>query len=101
MFLRHAPARDQLLDLVVVCRARPVLEDAAAEAMAALESRRPDSVTITLLLLGSWRRRDVTTLPLVSRIRLQRAADRISALGYRFEIASPDIVVAARSGGRR
>jgi hypothetical protein len=80
---------------------RPGAGYSAAVAMAALESRRPDSVTVTRLLLGAWRRRDVTTLPLVSRIRLQRAADRISALGYRFEVASPDMVVAARTGGRR
>lgn len=94
MFLRHGPARDQLLDRVAACRAGPALESAAEDAMAALESRQPDAVTITLLLLGSWRKRDVATLPLVSRIRMQRAADRIASLGYRFEVASPDLVAA-------
>jgi uncharacterized protein (TIGR04141 family) len=101
MFLRHGPARDQLLDNVAACRAGAAIESAAADAMIALESREPDAVTITLLLLGTWRERDVATLPLVSRIRLQRAVERITSLGYRFEIASPDLVVGGTSSPQR
>jgi len=64
---------------------------AAADAVAgALREHRPDDVTITLLLLGSWRQRSLTALPLVSRLRLRRTAQRIAALGYRLEIAAPE-----------
>ena len=66
--------------------------------MDVLERRLADAVTITLVLLGPWRKRDLATLPLVSRVRLRRAAVPIRALGYRFEVAAPDTETV---GGRR
>lgn len=91
MFLRHAAARDALLDKVAEAGAPRAVEVAATDAMLALEKRQPDCVTVTLLLLGGWRRKDLRSLPLLSRLRLQRAADAITDLGYRFEVASPDV----------
>jgi uncharacterized protein (TIGR04141 family) len=89
MFLQHGAARDELL-VRIADRAKSVaVEDAALAVTTALERRSPDTVTITLLLLGPWRQRDLTTLPLVSRVRLRRAAARIRNLGYRFEVAVP------------
>jgi hypothetical protein len=63
----------------------------ARQVVGDLEARRTDRITITLLLLGTWRQRSLTSLPLVSRIRLQRTAQRITTLGYRFEVAAPEI----------
>ena len=65
------------------------MEDAALAVTTALERRSPDTVTITLLLLGPLRQRDLTTLPPASRVRLRRAAARVRNLGYRFEVAAP------------
>jgi uncharacterized protein (TIGR04141 family) len=93
MFLQHAAARDALLDKIAAQNPADAIEHAAMDTLAALELRRSEAVTITLLLLGTWRKRDVRTLPLVSRLRLRRAANRVTALGYRFEVASPDLDV--------
>jgi hypothetical protein len=89
MFLQHAPARDVLLTRIPDRAKSSAMEDAALAVTAALERRSPDSVIITLLLLGPWHQRDLTTLPLVSRVRLRRAAARVTNLGYRFEVAAP------------
>ncbi|MGD9988622.1 DUF6119 family protein [Pseudonocardia sp.] len=93
LLLRHPAARDALLEKVAASGASAAVENAATDAMAALENRQPGRVTVTLLLLGSWRRRDLGSLPLLSRLRLQRAADAITDLGYILEIASPDVVL--------
>lgn len=93
MFLRHAAARDALLEKVAASGASAAVEESATDAMVALENRQPRRVIVTLLLLGSWKRRDVRSLPLLSRLRLQRAADTITDLGYGFEIASPEVVL--------
>ena len=100
MFLRHAGARDALLDKVADSGASRAVEAAATEAMLALEKREPDSVTVTLLLLGGWKRKDLRSLPLLSRLRLQRAADAITDLGYHFEVASPDAEIRRRQHRR-
>jgi uncharacterized protein (TIGR04141 family) len=92
MFLRHPAARDQLLDRVAEAGSTTEIETAATTAMAALEDRRPNTVVVTLLLLGTWRKIDLKTLPLVSRLRLRRTFDRITDLGYRFEVASPRLI---------
>jgi uncharacterized protein (TIGR04141 family) len=89
MFLQHALARDVLLTRIADRAKSSAMEDAARAVTTALERRTPDTVTITLLLLGPWRQRDLTTLPLVSRVRLRRAAARVRNLGYRFEVAAP------------
>lgn len=91
MFLQHAAAREALLARVADRTTSPTVEDAILAVTTALERRDPDAVTVTLLLLGPWRRRDVTTLPLVSRVRLRRAATRLRTMGYRFEVAVPVI----------
>jgi uncharacterized protein (TIGR04141 family) len=98
MFLQYAAARDALLNKITAQSPGDAIESAAINALAALEGRRSEAVTITLLLLGTWRKRDVRTLPLVSRLRLRRAANRVTALGHRFEVASPDVDVTV---GRR
>lgn len=98
MFLQHAPARDELLERISERARTTACEDAVLRVAAALEDRRPDAVTVTLLLLGPWRRPDLTTLPLVSRVRLRRTAARITALGYRFDVAAPRTETV---GGRR
>jgi uncharacterized protein (TIGR04141 family) len=89
MFLQHGPARDELLTRIADRAKSVTMEDSALGVATALERRSPDTVTVTLLLLGPWRRLDLTTLPLVSRVRLRRAALRITNLGYRFEVAVP------------
>ncbi|PZS20885.1 MAG: hypothetical protein DLM60_07980 [Pseudonocardiales bacterium] len=91
LFLQHAAARDALLDRIAAQSPGDAIERAAMDTLAALEGRRSEAVTITLLFLGTWRKRDVRTLPLVSRLRLRRAANWVTALGYRFEVASPDV----------
>jgi uncharacterized protein (TIGR04141 family) len=98
MFLQHPAARDALLDKITAHGSGDAIEAAAIDTLAALEDRRSEAVTVTLLLLGTWRERDVRTLPLVSRLRLRRAANRVTALGYRFEVASPETDIAV---GRR
>lgn len=89
LFLRDGRARDELLSRIADRAPSSTIEDAALSVTAALERRDTDAVTITLLLLGPWRQRDLTTLPLVSRVRLRRAASRVTNLGYRFEVAAP------------
>jgi uncharacterized protein (TIGR04141 family) len=101
MFLQHAPARDELLVRIAERARTRACEDAALNVATALEDRRPDTVTVTLLLLGPWRQRDLTTLPLVSRMRLRRTAARIKALGYRFEVAAPSTETAEGRARRR
>jgi uncharacterized protein (TIGR04141 family) len=91
MFLQHAPARDALLTRVADRATSRAIEDAVVAVAAALERRQPDRVTVTLLLLGPWRTRDLNTLPLVSRVRLRRAAAHLRNLGYHFEVAAPVI----------
>lgn len=99
MFLRHSDARDELLERVAESGTTVEVETAATVAMAALEDRRPNTVIVTLLLLGTWRKVDLKTLPLVSRLRLRRTFDHVTDLGYRFEVAAPRLIPTQR--GRR
>jgi hypothetical protein len=91
MLLRSAEARAKFLEKVSAATNDDTLIEAALNVVYHLEARRTEEVTITLLLLGTWRERSLRALPLVSRIRLQKAAQRISTLGYRFEVASPPL----------
>jgi uncharacterized protein (TIGR04141 family) len=98
ILLRSSPARMQFLDHVSRVTQDAKLVAAAQEIAASLEERRSGSITITLLLLGSWRQRSLKSLPLVSKIRLRKTARFIEALGYNFEVASPDFDVKIVSG---
>lgn len=87
---RSPEARAAFLNTIRRLTADPALLDSAERIAAALAAHRPDEVTLTLLLLGSWKERTLSALPLVSRLRLRRTAQKIAALGYRLEIAAPD-----------
>ncbi|GAA3827307.1 hypothetical protein [Amycolatopsis tucumanensis] len=62
-------------------------ETAATTGMAALEDRRPTTVIVTLLLIGTWRKIGLKTLPRESRLPLRRTFERITDPGYWFEVA--------------
>lgn len=89
MLLRHEPARAAFRERVVAATTNAAVHAAADEVCASLETRRPAEVTITLLLLGTWQERAATSLPLVSRMRLRKAYEQITGLGYRLELAAP------------
>ncbi len=89
MLQRHEPARAAFLERTVAATTNSVIHAAAEQVCASLKARRPDEVTITLLLLGTWKERAATSLPLVSRMRLRKAYEQITSLGYRLELAAP------------
>jgi uncharacterized protein (TIGR04141 family) len=89
MLKRSAAAREQLVERVARAGARPEIRRGVDRAVAELAAGHAGGITITLLLLGSWRDHGLRSLPLVSRVRLQRCAQRIEVLGYRFEVARP------------
>ncbi|GAB3571340.1 hypothetical protein GCM10027445_26560 [Amycolatopsis endophytica] len=55
--------------------------------MATLEDRRPTTVIVTLLLLGTGRKIDLWTLPRESRLPLRRTLERVTDPGGWFEVA--------------
>jgi len=98
MFVQHPLARDALYERIAEKNPNNRISDAATELLVSLEKREPRAVTVTLLLLGTWRARDLRTLPLLSRLCLRRTAYRLAGLGYKVEVASPD--TNARRGER-
>lgn len=89
VFNRSASARQQLMERVGDATGRIAIREAADRVAGALASGRAKEVTVTPLLLGSWRTRTLRTLPLASKQRLRSLAMQLRSLGYRLEVASP------------
>lgn len=89
VFKRSEPAREQLKAKVDDATNEPAIRESVRRVTKALAAGRQREVTITLLLLGSWRRQTLRSLPLASKQRLHGLARRLEELGYRLEVAAP------------
>lgn len=81
--LRRSPeAREQFGELIANSDGAEALRESLAATFA-----DPTDAEVTFAILGDWRDRDATSLPLFSKISLVQAARRIRALGYRPTLA--------------
>lgn len=95
---RSVDARTQLLDLVANSDCSDKLRNAITAAFG-----DPLGSEVTFAILGDWRDRDATALPLFSKISLVQAARRIRQLGYRptISLVSSTKVKTVADGGTR
>lgn len=81
--LRRSPdARAQLTELIANSDGPDELRESLQASLA-----DPTGAEVTFAILGDWRGRDATSLPLFSKISLVQAARRIRLLGYRPTLA--------------
>lgn len=79
---RSLDARSQLQELIANSDGPAELRDAVGEAF-----KDPTGSEVTFAVLGDWRDRDATALPLFTKISLVQAVRRIRLLGYRPTLA--------------
>ncbi|TCC51521.1 hypothetical protein E0H73_41120 [Kribbella pittospori] len=99
MLVREPQVRVELLTRAIDANARQPILDAIEDRLGRLEAREQGCLKICLLLLGTWRgdQPSVRSLPLVSRLLLQKTWQRISEHGFELELASPAARVHAGS----
>lgn len=90
ILFRERSSHTLLVDELTSVTNNDKIHDAVMNRLSDLENGRPGSLTLCLLLLGTWRGEpDIRKLPLVSRLILYKTFQRISAYGFRLELASP------------
>lgn len=90
MLVREPQVRVQLLTRAIDAKAPQTILDAVEDRLGRLEEREQGCLTVCLLLLGTWRGEpSARSLPLVSRLILQKTWQRITEHGFEFQLASP------------
>jgi uncharacterized protein (TIGR04141 family) len=90
MLVREPQVRIELLSRAMDANAGHEILDAVQDRLGRLEAREQGCMKICLLVLGTWNSEpNVRSLPLVSRLLLQKTWQRISGHGFDLELASP------------
>jgi uncharacterized protein (TIGR04141 family) len=90
MLVREPQVRIELLNRAIDAEAGQEILDVIQDRLGLLEAREQGCLKICLLLRGTWNGEpSVRSLPLVSRLLLQKTWQRISEHGFELELASP------------